>query len=548
MLVANLKGAEMFLEAEAKGQVYPLLLQELLVFRCWRVEEHPEWLVFEVEEGLQIRPVQYEVARKLIKDPGCVVQLNMGEGKTRVILPMLILHWAGKGDQRLLRITALTSLINELFDFLHRHLCASVLQRKVFLLPFHRDVLLTVEDVKVMISSMKFCSRSGGVLLVAPEHRLSLQLKWHELRLQGEDTLCDLLNQFLALPSRDCLDESDEVLRHKYQLIYAVGSPIPLPEGPDRWNAATALLRVLHKSNRLRNLLSATSVTGNGDCEAFKSLRLVPGAELNAVMPRVRVAILEDLMEDPPYDFAWLKNFQGDSSVIRFLTSPEEDDKTLPEGIPQDRILAMLAFRGLIACSVLEHCLTKRHSVEYGIRRSHGKRLAVPYRASNTPSERSEFGHPDCAILLTLLSYFSDGLSQSELRQAFETLLACDESIQESHYDVWFRLSCERMPEEDRACVERVSMVDLSNENQLDVLYEYFHMNFETIAFWVCHCLFPCETSQYPQKLLANAWHLAQNPDGLVGGFSGTDDNHRALPLQVTQQMPNCIYQNNFKL
>ena len=100
------------------------------------------------------------------------------------------------------------------------------------------------------------------------------------------------------------------------------------------------------------------------------------------------------------------------------------------------------------------------------------------------------------------------------------------------------------MAEEESAGVQRVSMVDLSNENQMDVLYEYFHMNFETIAFWVCHCLFPCETSQYPQKLLANAWHLADNRDGLVGGFSGTDDNHRALPLQVKQTMPSRMLGN----
>lgn len=93
------------------------------------------------------------------------------------------------------------------------------------------------------------------------------------------------------------------------------------------------------------------------------------------------------------------------------------------------------------------------------------------------------------------------------------------------------------MAEEDRMGVERVSMVDLSNASQFEVLFKYFHKNFETIAFWVCHCLFPSETSQYPHKLLANAWHLADNPDGLVGGFSGTDDNQRALPLQVTQQM-----------
>lgn len=531
-------------QAKAKGQVYPLLLQELLVTRCWEVQEHPEWLVFEVEEGLQIRPVQYEVARKLIKDPGCVVQLNMGEGKTRVILPMLILHWAGKGElgeQRLLRITALTSLINELFDFLHRHLCASVLQRKIFTLPFHRDVQLTEEDVKVMISSMEFCSRSGGVLLVAPEHRLSLQLKWHELRLQGKHALCELLDQFFALPSRDCLDESDEVLRHKYQLIYAVGSPIPLPEGHERWTVATTLLRVLHNSQRLRDLLTPeNSVTEPGDCEAFHLIRLVPGKELQEIMSQVRLGIVEELMEDPPYDFAWLKNFRDDVAVVMFLTGPETDETVLPEGIPQDRLAVMLALRGFLACSVLEHCLTKRHSVEYGIRRSHGKRLAVPYRASNTPSERSEFGHPDCAILLTLLSYFYDGLSHFELRQAFEVLLACDESIQEDHYDTWFRLSSERIPPEERPTLERVSMVDLSNENQLELLYTYFHKNYETIAFWVCQCLFPSETAQYPQKLLKNAWHLAENPDGLVGGFSGTDDNHRALPLQVTQEMLGC--------
>ena len=43
---------------------------------------------------LQIRPAQHLVAQHLIRNPGAIVQLNMGEGKTRVILPMLVLHWA----------------------------------------------------------------------------------------------------------------------------------------------------------------------------------------------------------------------------------------------------------------------------------------------------------------------------------------------------------------------------------------------------------------------------------------------------------------------
>ncbi|OLQ07951.1 hypothetical protein AK812_SmicGene8572 [Symbiodinium microadriaticum] len=195
--------------AQAKGQVYPLMLQELLVSRCWDVQAHPEWLVFEIEGGLQIRPVQYQVAKKLVDDPGSMVQLNMGEGKTRVILPVLILHWAGRdgaGEPSLLRITALKSLLHELYDLKHRHLGASVLLRRVFVMPFHRDVRLRPDAIKQVISCLDFCRQSGGVVLVAPEHRLSLQFKWHEQRLEGKHEMC----QLLARRSRE-LEVEEEV-------------------------------------------------------------------------------------------------------------------------------------------------------------------------------------------------------------------------------------------------------------------------------------------------------------------------------------------------
>eukprot|EP00434_Breviolum_minutum_P034401 symbB.v1.2.030448.t1/scaffold3429.1/size56941/4 len=545
------------LVAHANTAAHALLLQELLVTRSWSVEEHPQWLVFEVEECLQIRPVQYQVAKKLLDDPGAVVQLNMGEGKTRVILPMLILHWAGsqRDEQRLLRITALSSLISELFHFMHRHLCASVLRRRIFMLPFHRDVQLSSQDVQKMIGSLDFCRRAGGVLLVAPEDRLSLRLKWHELRSQGEDDLCLLLKELFDVSSRDLLDESDELLRHKYHLIYAVGNQMPLPEGDDRWNSATALLRVVHCSERLEDLLWSNpkiALRERRSCEAFDHLRLIPGAELEQTMTRLRLAMAEALMEDPPYELAWLKNYKPGASdyraLINFLTDPEQEDSILPDELLEERKTMILALRGFLAFSVLQHCLEKRHSVEYGIRRSHGKRLAVPYRASNTPSERSEFKHPDCAIVLTLLSYFDDGLSFDELKQAFAALLKCDQSVQEDRYRIWFQLSRNRMEEEHQLSLQRVSMIDLSNEQQLLSLHEYFGMNFETIAFWVCHCIFPHETSQYPQKLVATGWDLVDNAEGLVGGFSGTNDNAMALPLQVQQKSLDALRGTNGKM
>lgn len=78
------------------------------------------------------------------------------------------------------------------------------MHRTIFLLLFHRDVQLTDLDVQAMISPIEFCSRSGGVLLVALEYRFSLQLKWHELG-QGEKASCNFLHQLFAMSSRDCL-------------------------------------------------------------------------------------------------------------------------------------------------------------------------------------------------------------------------------------------------------------------------------------------------------------------------------------------------------
>ena len=63
-------------------------------------------------------------------------------------------------------------------------------------------------------------------MCIAPEHRLSMELKQQELRDSNDDgtqRMCSLLKKIEELHYYDIIDESDEVLRHKYQLVYAVG-------------------------------------------------------------------------------------------------------------------------------------------------------------------------------------------------------------------------------------------------------------------------------------------------------------------------------------
>jgi hypothetical protein len=58
--------------------------------------------------------------------------------------------------------------------------------------------------------------QEGGLLLLAPEHRLSLKLKGQELKTQqDEQEVCKLLDVLARLPYLDIIDEVDELLHHR---------------------------------------------------------------------------------------------------------------------------------------------------------------------------------------------------------------------------------------------------------------------------------------------------------------------------------------------
>ena len=237
------------------------LLGELReVGRSWDASDYPEWLVFEVEQRLQIRGIQSTVAQYLIKNPGAITQLNMGEGKTRVILPMLVLSMANPDS--LIRLHFLPQLLGEVVEYLHRSLTASLSGRKLFALPFQRDVELSDIDALKILDNLQRCKDSRGAICVAPEHRLSLELKRHELRSANKDNICNLLDKISAFPYVDIIDESDEILRNSFQLIYAVGSCLPLPDGKDRWVACQAVLWQLQSNQAVAETLKFQTQVG----------------------------------------------------------------------------------------------------------------------------------------------------------------------------------------------------------------------------------------------------------------------------------------------
>ena len=77
----------------------PTLIREMRVSRAgWSSTENPDWLLFEAEGQLQVRPHQVFLLKHLMRNLGAIDQLNMGEGKTRVILPLLVLSLTRKAS------------------------------------------------------------------------------------------------------------------------------------------------------------------------------------------------------------------------------------------------------------------------------------------------------------------------------------------------------------------------------------------------------------------------------------------------------------------
>ncbi|KAG3254610.1 hypothetical protein PI124_g827 [Phytophthora idaei] len=474
------------------------ILDELVNTRQWDSAEYPYWLAFEVEGRLQIRDEQLVVAQHLINRPGTVCQLNMGRGKTRVILPMLFLHFAHSRDRRVVRVHFLGSLLSEACQYMHRYLSASTSQLCIFELPFHRRIGLDIRKLELIHDVLRELKAFGGIQVVAPEHRMSLELKRFELD-KDDEVSTKILDEILDNGQYiDVLDECDAVLHHKYHLVYAAGHPIALSNGVER----TEPLR-----KELKKALA---------------LDLIDNSEL-----------------------MWLnmlgKGVARDSLITAITDSTVSLQTALGEHMQKllSYINQLLALRGLIAFGVLEHCQEKRYRVDFGLPLpdTRPKKIAIPFRAADVPSEQSEFSHPDVCIALTLLGYYHRGLSDKEVQLTFEKLLRLDISEQVHQYDRWYASAKpDSKNTEIRKTLCDVRHISLTDARQFKTLCNVFRFCMETINFFLNTDVFPKDTQQYPQRLSRTAWNIAAGGNNI--GFSGTNDNHRLLPLSVTQLEP----------
>jgi hypothetical protein len=353
-------------------------MKELTSHRSWDTNNHPYWLVYEAEQRIRIRPEQFQVANHLINNNGHVIQLNMGLGKTRVILPMLILYYSYQNSYRHIpRLHILSTLLGEVCDHFYSTLGASVLRGRLFTLPFRRDVELNSQRVQSILDVVSHCRQERGFFVVAPEHRLSLELKVKELQLDGQQEISKSLGRVVSSCWQDVYDEVDEILHHRYQLVYSIGAVNPLPDMIYRWMAAQALLKLLRSKTCQIN--GIVVVMKDKERESFPWITVEDNVDRGDFARKMTGY----LFDQPPVEFAWLTNHTKREEMIKVISKPSTNPMDLESKLSQEHFKVILALRGLLAHDTLLHCLKKRYRVDFGLIYSNSrKKLAVPFRGA----------------------------------------------------------------------------------------------------------------------------------------------------------------------
>lgn len=547
VLYTHLKRLNRCIALEKKGEsAISDLIKEInnTGHKNWSPKERPEWLLLELELDIMIRFQQVIVAKRMMQMPdgnNGVMQLNMGEGKTSVIVPMLCASLAS--EDQVCRVTVLTSIFKTNLNIL-RFAIGGLLNRRIYTFPCRRNVQLTENTAEVMLSCLDECRKVKGVMLTVPEHRLSFSLFALDKILKKEIKLANWLlhiDNWLRYYCRDILDESDELLSVKNQLVYTIGSQKNIDGDSLRWTICQKVLQSVcdvaeELQERYENAIEFDPIKQASLPEQFTTFRLLNDDCLEEFKELVVEQLLDDFLKLDGLERTLVKIFMTEEMIS------EENHKMVMDNLVDkpELLQKVLLISAYLRREVMIIALRKRWRVEYGVNPIGERLMAVPFRAKDVAAERTEFGHPDLAIVLTHLSYYYSGLSYEQFRECIELLK--NRLDGEEIYDDWVG---ENVPSNLRS-FQRVNM---SDSEQAEKLFEILRKHKKCIDFWLSHVVFPRESKQFSGKLVTTGCHLCHERNRhRITGFSGTNDSQDLLPLTIEQQDHPHLLETNKKV
>ena len=511
---------------------YTQFCQTLSTERTYVPKAHPEYLLFELENSLLVRDKQLAMTELMLTANKVLGQMNMGEGKSSVVMLLILIGLAKQG--KLTRVIVPESLMSDMERLIKTRI-GSPFETLVYVFPFHRNLIerISMAEMRTLYHQVKHCKENQHVILMTPDHALSLRLSIEEAIIQRNaleapsprlDTLIRVLRRVSALMDIDIIDEGDAVLSLITEINYTLGTRVPIEGSPIRQQIAIQFFHTLLFDPEIHALLSDSPGFIRRNIGLSSQLILQQDA---AYTPALRRALAEKIIHR-----AFARKSPADkSSYVDFVVSQtatmDDFSRTLNDGDKAH----LRTLRCWCRPDILGYVLGQRYRVEYGLfdgqesdytNKAIDRFSAVPYRGKDTPIPTSTFEHPDVRIGFTVLSYFYRGLRETDMHLTLKHLNA-SYNTRATIFEHWIQTT--QIP----PTIQTWNSLHLDNPAHIAALTQALSHHPDVIAYYLTHIAF-ADTSNFPQKIGADGSALVHgHANTVVNAFSGTST--AAIPI-----------------
>lgn len=543
--------------------------EELTAIRQYTPALDPEILVFEYSENKRVWPLQAKFIHDLTIAHGDsykskIIQMVMGGGKTKVLLPLLALRKANGSNLSLIEVPA------ALFKTNVADLQAASLKhfgQKGFAFEFSRETPITAESLKVLYRNLQEAMRNRNYVISTAESIQSVELKYFELLYQGvpkipggkiiselsdeektqfeekktewEQSLANLekILKTFKYKTDVIIDEVDSVLDARKELNYTVGSAQSIP---------------LSYRETLVALCALFPKVPLPECgctlqEVMKGEKLIPNEGLwKKVMERLADKLLEET-DSPLYPLiqtlkAETKMGSEDlQSLKKYLLQPNVKENIDMPSFIQNLPPNLSLWRKKVALlkgsfNLLPTVLKREPNVHYGLTRDPKKlkerEIAIPYVGNNIPNEQARFGTSLETALFTLQIQANQNLSFDVVKRFINEFVQRSKKQQQEIFEATDTIV---NLDETEAGVEfkkltsnkKISDINPDNVELLKKLINDFSQTPKVREHCLSHYIL-AEVTNHPQIIRSNPQNHVRQVRSRQG-ITGTPSNYRNL-------------------
>jgi len=531
--------------SKASPEVVQELYQALAPKRFFSLDDHSpdshcrELLSIEFATGFILRANQIETIHAMLKDPNQVKQLGMGQGKSSVILPML-LHRLADGQR--LAIGVLPEWLYEIVSGDLDKSSRALFGQDIFKFEFDRNTTMDREWLLNQYTMLAGAIKEHNAVVTTKTFLLSFRNKFLEMQADLEhatDYEQAVLNEKLGLMANiltlfkergaAIADEVDTILDIRQELNYAIGLPVKMD--PKKWQMGLQLYR---------KILASPALKAYADKLRKNEQGLFTADDIANVQMKVGAEFYEH----------WKTNLLVDGQAVpmglfcRYLQGKTDLGVPLKDRMPpfmqalKDKNSELYQDIGLLRqylTQTLPTTLSHSGNVHYG-RASDGENT-IPYKANNTPSA-AEFGEEFERIGHFVQDYVQNGLSEIQIQAWVNALLTQISSEMYEHMTETGSMGSFEETPSYRKFHKEFPSIDLTQASQDPAILANFlnqlNQNDETKLNFLQTWIFP--SLEMANRQVSSNAHDLVNLVGSFSGFTGTPWNVDTYHTKINAQ------------